>query len=353
MNSINFNIFVTTSCNLNCKYCYENVKDLNVTMNSETVKSIISFICEKIINNDIQKVYITFHGGEPLLEIDTIDYIINDLDSFVIGKQIDIFYSLTTNLTLYNPSMLSVLKKINALSVSIDGRQESHDQNRVYKNGKGSYEIVIKNTKELLENKADITARMVVTSSTYEKIFENFLFLVSVGFRKFVIEMDFINFTWKNSQINEYIEQLKKIIRNCKQLKEEGIEVETGLIQDGFMKAKNAKCDGGVRTFSILPSGELYPCAISTNSKEFCMGIVGDKIDYGIVDIIQEYNNQKMKKCEGCGRYDYCESTRCRIVNKLLTGSYLEPSPVSCANQRISLELSKYAIDNSISVYNI
>lgn len=353
MNSISFNIFVTTACNLDCKYCYENTKNLSVKLKPKTVTSILSFIRERTINSDVRKLYITFHGGEPLMEIDTVNLIIREMDYFGKKSNIEIVYSLTTNLTLYNSSMLPVLKKIHALSVSIDGRKESHDENRIYKDGRGSYDIVIKNIRELLDNKLDITARMVVTSSTYKNIFNNFQFLVNVGFRKFVIEIDFVNFTWDDSQLTEYTEQLKKVICYSERLREKSIEIETGLIQDGLMKAKNAKCDGGVGTFSILPSGEIYPCALATGSKEFCMGIVGDAIDFGIVNQIRDYSNKKMEKCEGCSRYNYCESTRCRIVNKVLTGNYLEPSPISCVNQRISLELSKYALDNTISVYNL
>ena len=50
-------------------------------MTPETAEKVVEFIVyrnEKIMP---QKIYITFHGGEPLLGIDTIDYIIDKLKS--------------------------------------------------------------------------------------------------------------------------------------------------------------------------------------------------------------------------------------------------------------------------------
>ncbi len=82
-------------------------------------------------------------------------------------------------------------------------------------------------------------------------------------------------------------------------------------------EAQNYLCDGGIGTFSILASGAVYPCTIAVNNKRFCMGTVFGEINNGIVDEIQEMGSKSISKCEGCGRYDYCISTRCRIVNKV------------------------------------
>lgn len=348
MNSINFNIFVSTVCNLKCSYCYEKIDDVHMIMTPETAEKVVEFIVyrnEKIMPH---KIYITFHGGEPLLGIDTIDYIIDKLKSRI---DTELYFRMTTNATLYKKSMLPTLKKIHDLSISIDGAKETHDANRKFADGKGTFDIVATNLRNLLDSGLKPAARLVITSSTYKQIYKNFLFLVECGVKKISMELDFVTFTWSDEQINEYILLAKKVLDKIDTLKKEGIVIETGLLQNGIMKPKNYVCDGGIGSFTILASGAMYPCTIAVNDKRFCMGTVGGEINNDIVDEIQEMGKKLITKCEGCSRYDYCTSTRCRIVNKILFGDYLEPSPVNCATQRISMELSKYAVDNSYNIW--
>ena len=317
-------------------------------MTLETAEKVVEFIVYRNEKMKPQKIYITFHGGEPLLGIDIIDYIINKLRSKI---DTELYFRMTTNATLYKKSMLPTLKKIHDLSISIDGDKGTHDANRKFADGRGTFDIVVTNLRDLLDSGLKPTARLVVTSSTYKHVYKNFLFLVECGVKKISMELDFISFTWSDEQINEHILLVKKVLDKIDKLQKKGIVIETGLLQNGIMKPKNYICDGGIGSFTISASGTLYPCTIAINDKRFCMGVVGGEINNDIVDEIQEMGKKSIGKCEGCRRYDYCTSTRCRIVNKVLFGSYLEPSPVNCATQRISMELSKYVVDNSYNIW--
>lgn len=349
MNSLNFNIFVSTVCNLKCSYCYENIDDTHTLMTIETADKVIEFIICKFYRLMPKKIYITFHGGEPLVGINIINYMIDELNSKI---RAELYYRMTTNATLYKKSMLPTLKKIHDLSISIDGEKKTHDANRIFADGGGTFDIVIANLKTLLDEKIELTARLVITSTTYKEIYDNFVFLVECGVRKFSMELDFTTFTWSEEQISEYIILAKKILDKINELQKVDIFIETGLLQNGIKKSKNYLCDGGIGTFSILASGAVYPCTISVNNKRFCMGTVFGQINSDIVDEIQKMGSKSISKCEGCSRYDYCISTRCRMVNKVLLGDYLEPSPINCAIQRISMELSKYALEKSYKIWN-
>ncbi|MDR1773935.1 MAG: radical SAM/SPASM domain-containing protein, partial [Clostridioides sp.] len=52
-------------------------------------------------------------------------------------------------------------------------------------------------------------------------------------------------------------------------------------------------------------------------------------------------NSQVNEKCDGCTRYENCESSRCKFINKKVTGEYYEPVPMFCINQRVSMETTK------------
>lgn len=69
---------VTQDCNLRCKYCYMTDKNNKNIMDFDTAKKIIDFFVD---NRDLifttDYVVLDFIGGEPLLEIELIDNIID------------------------------------------------------------------------------------------------------------------------------------------------------------------------------------------------------------------------------------------------------------------------------------
>ena len=70
-----FNIWVTQDCNLSCKYCYEKEKSKK-NMSLQTADTVIEFILKYQTDKTNQ---VNFHGGEPLLNWDVIEYIIRQI----------------------------------------------------------------------------------------------------------------------------------------------------------------------------------------------------------------------------------------------------------------------------------
>jgi uncharacterized protein len=75
---------------------------------------------------------------------------------------------MTSNLTLLDVDLLALIKKYSIhIQVSIDGTKTQHDTHRIYKNGKGTYELIMKNLRWLNENslKDYITIRLNIDKS--------------------------------------------------------------------------------------------------------------------------------------------------------------------------------------------
>ena len=161
----NITFVVTENCNLNCTYCYEKHKT-NKRMTKEVAKQAVDFILnENLVNNyyDATKnnaVVLEFIGGEPLLEIDLINYIVEyfKFRSFELNHPWANNYmiSITSNGTLYeNEKVQDFLKrntdKVN-LAITIDGNKKLHDKCRIFPDGSGSYDIVEKAIKSQIAN---------------------------------------------------------------------------------------------------------------------------------------------------------------------------------------------------------
>ena len=76
MKTIKITIFLTHNCNMSCVYCYEKSKQ-NISMDMNTANKTYEYICNIIRTNDIQRCCISFHGGEPFLKSNLIDFFIN------------------------------------------------------------------------------------------------------------------------------------------------------------------------------------------------------------------------------------------------------------------------------------
>ena len=164
---------VTSKCNLACTYCYEygedRIADTEATkppfIDEATARQSVEFLLENAGTN--RKVHLTFFGGETLLNFKvlqtTVAYARKRADE--VGKEID--FSLTTNATLLKPNVIDWLADNRiGVTVSIDGPKTTQDDVRVFKNGRGSYDIVIKRVRELLQRHRSrpIGARVTLTN---------------------------------------------------------------------------------------------------------------------------------------------------------------------------------------------
>ena len=101
--------------------------------------------------------YYHFMGGEPLLEFELIKKCV----SYILQRKGDkkILFTMTTNGTLMTEDVIEFLVKYEFnLMISLDGDKKSHDINRRFKTGKGSFDII-------LENLSNADASRVVISN--------------------------------------------------------------------------------------------------------------------------------------------------------------------------------------------
>jgi uncharacterized protein len=145
---------VTQECNLRCKYCiynncYEQFRPFTShRMSWETAKKAIDYVYSLVEHRTEKNFDIGFYGGEPLLNVPVIEQAVE------YGKQIfkgwNLTFSMTSNITALNKDIAKFLINNNIrLNVSLDGSKENHDAKRVFVNGQGTHDTVMKNLKML------------------------------------------------------------------------------------------------------------------------------------------------------------------------------------------------------------
>lgn len=144
---------MTEHCNLRCKYCiyhegeagFRSFGSRNIDL--ETCKRAVDMLSK----STKEEVIITFYGGEPLLQFDIMRDAIEYSKVKLQNKRV--LYNMTTNATLITEKIANYWASLEHHStlVSLDGPEWMHDKNRVFSNGTGSFETVIRGLKRLVK----------------------------------------------------------------------------------------------------------------------------------------------------------------------------------------------------------
>ncbi|AIQ49292.1 hypothetical protein R70723_27900 [Paenibacillus sp. FSL R7-0273] len=137
-------ISLTELCNLNCTYCF--VNDIYQNKGSMSIEAFEDTMKWFIGQNQNAAPILQYFGGEPLIRMDLIKRGHEMLEEAQRNGQITGFTEeIVTNGTLVSEENARYFyeKKI-MLVFSIDGWKEINDKNRIYHNGTGSYDAIVR-----------------------------------------------------------------------------------------------------------------------------------------------------------------------------------------------------------------
>lgn len=321
---------VTEDCNLRCSYCYQVHKNNKHKMTIEVAKKAVDYLLSHPDLYDTDAVIWDFIGGEPLLEIDLIDQIVDyiKLESFKKQHKWASNYRINigTNGTLYdNPEVRRFIKKNRGkvqIGITIDGTKRKHDLHRVYQDGRGSYDDVFKNIPLWLDEFPDATTKVTFGSEDLKYLKESIIHLWENGMSIIPANVVYED-VWKEGDDKIFENQLKELADyiidnelwnkvNCTLFDD-----TIGLPNDITMTKSNY-CGTG-RMLAIDAQGNFYPC-LRFSDFTLCkksgipignieQGIIQDKIRPFLALSTETISNDECLECEiasGCGWCQGC-----------------------------------------------
>jgi uncharacterized protein len=142
-------IKMSERCNLNCSYCYmynhvdQSYRTRPAFMSAELFECLVGRIGEYLALNPGLTMKLNFHGGEPMLMNHDEFGRRMTLARRELGERV--IFVIQTNGTLVDDSWIRVLKEHQVhVGISVDGSPEVHNRLRVYHNGRGSYDDVVR-----------------------------------------------------------------------------------------------------------------------------------------------------------------------------------------------------------------
>jgi uncharacterized protein len=158
---------IAQKCNLGCAYCYAQQGEFGgaaKNMPAETAHQAVDLLLADAAPG--ARLNLAFLGGEPLVNRSVLQSATRRAAELAKSSGLTLTFSITTNGTLLTPADGDFFEEFGfALTVSLDGPQEVHDGLRMYKDGRGSFDCVMKNVRPLLsrQRRMQVSARVTVT----------------------------------------------------------------------------------------------------------------------------------------------------------------------------------------------
>ena len=155
--SLNFWIHTTNKCNLTCSYCY--ISTLNTTngMLDATKRQLLNKLVETVKNRNIRSIKFRLAGGEPLSQFKSWKTFIPEAKANLKALGCDLEIAFITNLTILTDEIIEFSKEYKiSFGASLDGLDSYNDVNRKFKSGLGSFDIIDRNLRKLIDHKIPV-----------------------------------------------------------------------------------------------------------------------------------------------------------------------------------------------------
>lgn len=305
-----FDLNITQSCNLRCKYCIQDFGKKLKVMDPAIIKHVkqkINFLLE---NKDFRNIYdgvvVFFWGGEPSTQPKIIEDFIeyykdNDRVKFYIYSNGYNLKGLYPTLLKYKSQKIFNNENKYDLQISFDGTA-SHDEDRVDVNGKGTASKVKKTIYELASDNINFGIHPTLALKNFDKIFDNYMEFKELAEELFICDsysptIDYL--TDYSYLTREQLESVKnKITEQVKKIAKYEIEYykKHNRFFLGWLNNHKALCGAAYNLQAVDQDGSVRAChgAFYLNEKdkqELTFNSIFYSNEIFLEKLLQTYNN--------------------------------------------------------------
>lgn len=343
-------LHIAHDCNLACRYCFAGegeYKGDRSLMSYEVGKQALDFLVAN--SGSRRNLEVDFFGGEPLLNWEVVKKLV------AYGRQIEqtkdkhFRFTLTTNGVLLNDEIIAfVNQEMDNIVLSIDGRKEVHNHMRPFKNGTGSYDLILEKFKQVAESRKQTKYYVRGTFTHHNLDFvEDVLHLADEGFEQISVEPVVADpaepYAIRQEDIPQICKGYDRLAKEMLKRRREGhgfqfFHYMIDLSGGPCVYKRLSGCGSGTEYLAVTPWGDLYPCHQFVGEEEFCLG----NVDEGIVnparrDPFKLCNVYAKEECRDCFAKFYC-SGGCAANAYHCHGDINKPYEIGCELQRKRVE---------------
>lgn len=172
-------IKLTNACNLACAYCY----DYETTERATRIETAVALRgLEQAIDLCDRKLWVIFHGGEPMLVWPLIETLVLSGRRYAAERGVQIDFTGQTNMTRVTDRVVEFSRRHGvAWGVSVDGTGEVHDRFRVRHDGGGTHELFLESLARYPQFVRSCGVMSTITSANCARLHETARYFRDLG----------------------------------------------------------------------------------------------------------------------------------------------------------------------------
>ncbi|MCI8948698.1 MAG: thioether cross-link-forming SCIFF peptide maturase [Lachnospiraceae bacterium] len=343
-------LHIAHDCNLACRYCFAEEGEYHgrrALMSFEVGKKALDFLVAN--SGGRRNLEVDFFGGEPLMNWEVVKQLV------AYGRELEprfdkrFRFTLTTNGVLLNDEIMEFCnREMSNVVLSLDGRKEVNDGMRPFRNGKGSYDLIVPKFQKFAESRKQANYYVRGTFTHHNLDFaRDVIHFADLGFRQMSVEPVVASleeeYSIKEEDLPVILDQYDKLaVEYIKRKKENrGFNFFHFMLdlQAGPCVAKRLSgCGSGTEYLAVTPWGDLYPCHQFVGQEEFLLGNVDTGVtNTSVADQFKLCNVYAKDKCRDCFARFYC-SGGCAANSYHFHGTITDAYDIGCEMQKKRIE---------------
>lgn len=343
-------LHIAHDCNLACKYCFAEEGEYHgrrALMSFEVGKKALDFLIANSGNR--RNLEVDFFGGEPLMNWNVIKQLVEYGRSKEKEYNKNFRFTMTTNGVLLNDEIMDFCnREMSNVVLSLDGRKEVNDKMRPFRNGRGSYELIVPKFQEFakIRGTKDYYIRGTFTHHNMD-FSKDVLEFADLGFDNMSIEPVVAqpeeDYAIGEEDLPRILEEYDKLAVEyiARQKKGKGFNFfhfNIDLNQGPCVAKRLSGCGSGTEYLAVTPWGDFYPCHQFVGQDEFLLGNVDTGVtNTPVCDEFKLCNVYAKDKCRDCFARFYC-SGGCAANSYNFHGSITDAYDIGCEMQKKRIE---------------
>ena len=303
-------IVLGMECNFACRYCFEGSQKGGKAMDDRTAAQLVSFIKQRF-GPAKKKLVLQIYGGEPLLYRKRLLSLARQLKPFVEERGAEFKIDLVSNGSLLTAQVVEKLNPwgLDGVKVTLDGPPDSHNHFRPFKSGKGSFEAIVRNLRQVCD-RTKIRLGGNYTGETYQQFGPLLDLLARQGLTP--DKFEHVNF-------NIVMQVQDKITANSYHggcatinepwLREAALHVREEVYRRGYRVPELGPQPCAVEIDDALTvhyDGSLYKCITWVGHRQFQIGDIWQGVDEKYRQTHHVHHWQQQEKCRQCPYLPLC-----------------------------------------------
>ena len=302
-NEIKITINPTYQCNANCFYCFEHLSPKQ-TMSAEVIETVSAWVVNNLAPKD--NLTLVWFGGEPLLQVNTIDRIINNIKKNL-PQQVHYQSIVISNGTIMDESLCNLLiNQWNTVEFHtvIDGLEKEHNERKCFLNKKfNGYKKTIYTIQTMLNYRVPVVCRLNIDKANLhmlDPILQELKQMQNVELLKVFI-----------APLRNQIESVRNDYYNYEEYNDLFDYAFNLLFKYGFIsdiadilpKRKITCCSSKrERDYVIDPLGNIFFCIQTATDKQYSIG----NCSIGSVKMTHDKQFSNLE-CQSCNLIPICQ----------------------------------------------